>query len=1252
MSGIAESKGESSEILVAGTRQCPYKLAVIGGGPSGCSVIIRAFRIGFGGELCGFCTRKPAVDRNGKIVVAEAQYPFQSAGVCLIDEGPAAKFGGGKLQDYIINANTWANKFVTNVMDDKDVLPKETVVGTPLQGLGAAPTAVSLKSFGCKPAPLQMVGAFLRDAGSIVRDTLNEKYSESSQCMLETSVTSMQQVMLPVPDKYLSEDADKNNPAGSCIGWKLCLSQRCSSAPNGKLYREIYAHKVVMATGGRQELPKLPNPAHTKKLMSSDYICTQKGIDDLRSRLVKAGIGANKITPGRVVIIGGSHSAFSAAWLCLNRINGETAATGAAATNSENKAAPVVSAVPADEVLQFGQSGICLVHKSSIKVFYCTKGDADRDGYIIEGAPPSVSASNNGANSGTASTLGSAIKNNPANGGSSVSKAWLRGQIHPFGGLRGDAKELWRAAKDGRETRLKLVQVRQNVATLSAHASGPTTLKQQSIVEKLFDEAVVIVWACGYSTNLSMPVLDVSGTPVQMRIKCGQVEVDDNARVISAHPSIGVQPGPALAVSVVAPVAALAKPKTPSPVNEPISLDIETVVEPTVLSLAEPCALLGTEEDSLGTTPSSVAAKSHSESKLTSPSLSPTNKSRISPSLTEAPIPASEPTTAPGTPVVTSKSVDASQLAPRTVQTPCPSPSTSLVPPLQVLSPPYALRSSSTIVKPAAPPPPVIEGLLGSGLGFGLQALLESGLPDGSSGRADGVAVYLKRGATLVLAQVLGNRVFGGPNVNSWEDRLKLLKKIAAIASAQAAKNAENAAVASSVDTGISLLGSPSSKRPSTTAGTRNSFSFGSASPTVKDNSAGRSGGNSSVLKRAIASKENGNTAKSAQGNFSPASSLKKNNAEIPFPLVKYAPEAIAATPDRSKNEIAFSPAASPSRPMTTSGSGRSLLTLEVTSPSRSASQAMLSPKSAIEAAASSPEAMRCMELVDKVAMLSADLELQMKSAKEYLAIPAEGSAEKLTESAAVSKANSNKPESTVLSTPTQIAVALVQRPPRSLGPSPAATTASGTTSGGSSNSASRVLLTPISVEAGGKVAEKVLFAGSKPSPRASIPRDGSSKPRNGPPLAPQASSSSSTPREKNVVLAAGTPISVLRSNSLNNKSIALIKVSAPSPRSAATSTNNSARSGSNNNIPTGSGGARPKAAAGAVVVVSPTRNGVPVNPIQGKNVKLELPSIPMNKRSQNQKEETPVRRASIAKDNGIAMSASAGMAGSHISSK
>jgi len=483
MSGIGESKGEGSEQLVAGSRQCPYKLAVIGGGPSGCSVIIRAFRIGFGGELCGFCTRKPAVDVRGQNIIADAQFPFQSAGVCLIDEGAPDKFGGGKLQDYVINANTWANKFVTNVMDDKDVLPKETVAGTPLQVLGTAQTAITLKGYGCKPAPLQMVGSFLRDAGAIVRDTLNEKYFESSKCMTETSVTSLQQVMLPVPAQFANNESDKTT--GACMGWKLTISQRSSSAPNGKLYREIYAHKVVLATGGRQELPKLPNPAHNRKLLTSDFVCTQKGIDELRSRLLKAGAAANKTSPGRVVIIGGSHSAFSAAWICLNRLNGETAMGSAASSGTEAK--PSLPSVSGEDTLHFGNNGICLVHKSSIKVFYCTKGDADRDGYIVEGAPVSLNTPNGGAGS-TASTPGSAVKNNSAS--SSVSKAWLRGQIHPFGGLRGDAKELWRAAKDGREAKLKLVQVRQNVATLPPGSVGPSTLKQQSIVEKLFDEAV------------------------------------------------------------------------------------------------------------------------------------------------------------------------------------------------------------------------------------------------------------------------------------------------------------------------------------------------------------------------------------------------------------------------------------------------------------------------------------------------------------------------------------------------------------------------------------------------------------------------------------------------------------------------------------------------------------------------------------------------------------------------------------------
>jgi hypothetical protein len=71
-----------------------------------------------------------------------------------------------------------------------------------------------------------------------------------------------------------------------------------------------------------------------------------------------------------------------------------------------------------------------------------------------------------------------------------------------------------------------------------------------------------------------------------------------------------------------------------------------------------------------------------------------------------------------------------------------------------------------------------IPGLFGSGLGYGLKAIFDNGEPDGSSGRADGVAVYLKRGAALILASVLGSKVFGGGNITTWDERTEAIKKL------------------------------------------------------------------------------------------------------------------------------------------------------------------------------------------------------------------------------------------------------------------------------------------------------------------------------------------------------------------------------------------------------------------------------------------------------------------------------------------
>ena len=103
--------------------------------------------------------------------------------------------------------------------------------------------------------------------------------------------------------------------------------------------------------------------------------------------------------------------------------------------------------------------------------------------------------------------------------------------------------------------------------------------------------------------------------------------------------------------------------------------------------------------------------------------------------------------------------------------------SSSKVPPLSPISVKENRRSSTNAtasssaegnkVMSAEP----IGRVYGSGLGYGLRTTL------GVHGRADGVAVYLKRQATLVLGNILGPVVFGGGSLRSWEDRLIAMKK-------------------------------------------------------------------------------------------------------------------------------------------------------------------------------------------------------------------------------------------------------------------------------------------------------------------------------------------------------------------------------------------------------------------------------------------------------------------------------------------
>jgi hypothetical protein len=210
-----------------GSRDFPFKLCIVGGGPSGCSVIVRAVRTGNIERLCG------------------ANEQSKLSGVCIIDQGSLARFGGGRLQDYSINSNTFAVKFASNVLDDKyESLPPEVCTGSHFEKLRTSDNCRRLYEFGNKQGSLQVVGGFLHDVGTTVVETLAH-YPATCSCLTDTTVNSAQ--------RYVRDDG--------LIGWKL------STLSAGKEISFVYAKDVLFATGGRQETPILANSAHNCKVL-------------------------------------------------------------------------------------------------------------------------------------------------------------------------------------------------------------------------------------------------------------------------------------------------------------------------------------------------------------------------------------------------------------------------------------------------------------------------------------------------------------------------------------------------------------------------------------------------------------------------------------------------------------------------------------------------------------------------------------------------------------------------------------------------------------------------------------------------------------------------------------------------------------------------------------------------------------------------------------------------------------------------
>lgn len=244
-----------------------YKVAILGGGPAGLGVVVRAARIGVLDEL---------TNRN-----EGATY-----GIALVHGGTEDSLGKGKLGEYLINSNTFAKSLVASILDDKvDVEPMEKASGTYLESLKSHPSTIALNDIGHATAPLTSLGNFLGAVGQATREELKKR--DTCQVLMNTMATKLRML-----DNGMVE---------------------ISTAGKDGVLQTLVAEKVVLATGGSQTVPKLGPKSMQQKIFLSDNVLRQGGLDALVSHLKLKG-------SSKVCVVGGSHSAFSVSWTLLNKV--------------------------------------------------------------------------------------------------------------------------------------------------------------------------------------------------------------------------------------------------------------------------------------------------------------------------------------------------------------------------------------------------------------------------------------------------------------------------------------------------------------------------------------------------------------------------------------------------------------------------------------------------------------------------------------------------------------------------------------------------------------------------------------------------------------------------------------------------------------------------------------------------------------------------------------------------------------------
>jgi lysine/ornithine N-monooxygenase len=427
-----------------------------------------------------------------------ADKTFSNINILVIEK--AENFGAGCLGKYGINTNTSSEGFVRLICLAEERKSKLGKLGlsptrkpmkvsknynkekirkefekddnskfTPIplfNNLYRSSSVQTLLSIGNRPAPLTLVGYFLDNLGNYMVDYINTVFNKNI-LMNKTDVKMV----------------------------KVYNNEEFGILVSNKDYHEtmIKTRCVVMATGGLQnntaqlysQIIKLKEEGD---VYNSDWILQKEGYMHLYHNIL-----ANK--KKKVVIIGGSHSGFSSAWIMLNtpssysniKVGDDLTAKVDNKCETDCKCFGAVY----DRNWYIGKTAIAdqidieikILYREHIRVFYPSEEDAIKDGYTCYDKKAALNK---------------------------------QGRVYPFIGIRGDAKELYKKIIKGEENRVKLIK------------TFDDTLEY-------INEADIVIWACGYNTN-SIPVKDFRGNNIELFLdETGMIEVDKELRVMNKN---------------------------------------------------------------------------------------------------------------------------------------------------------------------------------------------------------------------------------------------------------------------------------------------------------------------------------------------------------------------------------------------------------------------------------------------------------------------------------------------------------------------------------------------------------------------------------------------------------------------------------------------------------------------------------------------------------------------------------------------